>query len=232
MSVALIMLKALMNADLSIDFTFEKLTSSINMYGHYFQSFPRFREEIEFNKKKISLEKLSLLQESWEKYLDIIKNGPLEEETEADLNRRHLKKFLGEFGLKLGESFFSTIESGHIIEVYSKGHQQIFRSANFFDLSSYSPEVLTFVSWEKLFHRSEENFNKLLKYAEFVIEEKIGLIQPKKARHLLVEVETQRKFTHELDRIGCLLDELTGSCLGYATMIKVREVPPTIKLLH
>lgn len=216
----------------SIDETFDKLTRTLNSYGHHFLDFPQFESTMTKAREEKSKDEMSLIQQSYESYWDIIKDGPIEVETPLDQSKRHLRKFLDKFGLAISEKYFSTLRSEHIIEVYAKNHQQIFRSVNFFSLSSYNVEALTFVTWEKLFHRPKELLGTLFKYPEIVMDNQIDLMSTPHTKHVLTEVETQKKFAHELINIGCVFDKSSNQPMGYITMIKVRELLGDVQIVH
>ena len=60
-----------------------------------------------------------------------------------------------ELGLVPPSDLFEYLEENDIFEIYSPEHIQIFRSLNFFPLTSYSLEDVFSYSWDELYSRSE-----------------------------------------------------------------------------
>lgn len=173
----------------------------------------------------------SLIYQSWKNYEKIIEEGPRKQELPIERDFRHLEKFLKENKLIISDKVKEKLKDGHIIEVYANNHQQLHRSVNFFGLSSYSLEVLSFMPWDKLFHRSETDTNKLLGYANNVMESMIECLSPISASHFLTELKTQTKFKYNLEHIGMARSEDNGSVVGYITLITVRKTSH-INMLH
>jgi len=200
-----------------------KMKSKIQAYGY------KFDDSCAFDKKGldqiecIDSEQLDLIQKSMESYTKIISNEIVESESLTDLNIRHLKMFLKMHSLRISDNFFDNLESDHIVEVYAKNHQQIYRSVNFFGLSSYGLEALTFVAWDQLFHRAPGEFEKLFKIIDIVMSNELDCLSPPDFSHKLIEIKTNSEFKYTLIKAGCVFDEETDGVMGYVSIIKVRK---------
>lgn len=184
--------------------------------------------------QKLEEKSFDFIQESFEAYYNIIKDVPREnrgDNLNDNLNERHLKKFLKRFNLKVSPKIMDSIHSEYIIEVYANNHQQLFRSINFFNLSSYSLSTLVFLPWVELYYRREKDARELLSYASYVIENDTEILAPKNATHILTELETQKKFKYSLEYIGNCVDEQSNLTVGYITLIKVSKCTSRLNLV-
>ena len=158
------------------------------------------------------------------------------ERSPIERDKHHLQAFLKKHRLKFADSQFTNLlEEGLLVELYSLGHQQIFRSVEFFNISNYDLETLVFVPWNELFYRDEKIFENILRVIGKVIAEQIPHWEnPPIKEHILKEVYDGKdgSFLYKMKHIGAVLDEETGGTMGYATIIKVQEVDDKkIKLL-
>lgn len=207
------------------------VANTINLYGYDLTGHDVSNAKAQELIQNVPAVQLSLIQDVYLNYNGIIGEGPFEDESEIERKSRHLRAFLQKHRLKISDKFFDYIGDEHIIEVYAKNHQQLFRSVNFFGLSSYSLEALTFIPWDELFHRSKADFNKLFHTTSVAMDQKIEIYTPLDITHILTELESQKKFRYKLHKVACVLDEDFDEVMGYATIIEVKGVP-SLTLLH
>lgn len=221
----------MLNDKLTLDYTIQQTQNILSKYGHHFDLDCPYTLKGKENLKYVDDAQVRLIIDSLLSYNSIVEEAPLPDESECEVNTRHLKKFLSHYKLKVSDSFLTSIKDHHIIEVYAKNHQQIYRSVNFFGLSSYGLEALTFVPWDELFHRPESVAHKLFQFANVIMEQNLEVLTPPGTSHTLTELKTENRFRYELERAGCLYDNETSENMGYITLIKVTKAP-TLKILH
>lgn len=221
-----------MNGIHALNSTFDYLNNSLNLFGFNFPKFDLRDSRCFKYMENLEEDELFQINASLLSYNDLINDGPLPNETDGSQNKRYLQKFLNKFELDLSPKFLNDIIDGHIIEVYSKSHKQIYRSINFFSSSSYDLGALTFTPWDKLFYRPEEETNKLLKAANYTLENNIDYMTPNIPTHFLTELCSEKIFGYKLIKIGCVYDSVSFYPMGYVTIISVKEVLGTFKVIH
>lgn len=212
--------------------TFETLNYSLNQYGINLPDINFLESNSYQYAKQMQQELLFQINTSLESYNDLINDGPVPRESEGNQTQRHLRKFLEKFGLSVSTKVFSDFTDRYLIEVYSKNHQQLYRSINFFNVSSYDLGSLTFVPWDKLFYRSNEDTERLLKAANFVVDNNIDYMTPNIPVHFLTELCTNKKFGYRMHKLATVTDSATGVPMGYLTVISVKEVLEAFEVLH
>jgi hypothetical protein len=183
--------------------------------------------------EQIPAEQMSEIDKALNEYHEIVSlEPPVTEPSVPEINTFQLGEFLHRHGLKFSKKLTDFVDVDHIIEVYSRDHRQVFRSTNFFELSSYSIHELTFTPWDKLFYRSEEAFDHVMKYIGVANDTKMDVMSPTGTRHILSEVDDRKKFTYEMIKIGSVTDNETDMVMGYMTIINVKEIVSGLQLLH
>jgi hypothetical protein len=186
-------------------------------------------------RSKMSDEQLMQIDHALSEYLDIVSMDIVPEVDHGYddlLSKKHLGRFLAKHSLRVSKKLTDNIGPDDIVEVYSQTHQQLFRSVNFFGLSSYSLEELTFIPWDQLFSRREEDFKKLLGYAGTIMESNLDMMHPAASRHILTEIDSGKKFSYELESAGAVYDCSSNQNMGYITVIKVKELMGTMRVLQ
>lgn len=133
----------------------------------------------------------------------------------------HLNDFLNSNQISISQELRDKIEDNHVIEIYCKKHLQLFRSNNFFDYFSYSPDILSFMPWTSLYHRSESEKRNLLSATHIVTDKKIECLRPNIKAHLVTELKTNKKFKYSLDYIGHVKSH-SKIVHGYMTLTYLR----------
>jgi len=111
-----------------------------------------------------------------------------------------LKKALTDHGLRVHDSFYDRIQLGDIIEAYSyPENKQIYSNSEFRRFSSYTDEQMKNNAFTKLFWRSDEVQNELLKVVSDMMANAIEPIQFNVENHELVESLHPRKRTFEME---------------------------------
>jgi len=221
-----------MNQLNALDTTFEKLTNSLNQFGLNLPDSDFSKSESFDHAKNVDPNLLFQINTSLQSYIDLINDGPLAEESEEAQTKRHLKKFLTKFGLTVSDKVFKVLTDKHLVEVNSLSHQQIYRSINFFKLCSYDLGALTFIPWNKLFHRPEEITKKMFEEINYVIQNNIEYMTPNIPVHFLTELCSEKKFGYKFYKIAIVEDAETGAPMGYLTIISVKNVLDQFQLLH
>jgi len=110
-----------------------------------------------------------------------------------------LKQALQRLNLKTDEKFFSRVEMGDTIEIYSyPENRQLYRNEEFSRFCSYSAEQMSDIAFPKLFWRSDEDQNALVKRAAQVALRENGVVSWGLPNHELVESLHPRKRTYEI----------------------------------
>jgi len=222
-----------MKSTQQIDQSIRNLTDSVNSYGMGLEYSSIAASQKVLNEiNKIAKEELEHVRVELENYNDIIKEGPLAKENKRDRNHRHLTDFFKKYGLQVSQKILKDITDDCIIEINTLKHKQIFRSVNFFTVSSYDLGILTFVPWSELFHRPKNIFTKILSQIEILLKNNIDYMIPNIPRHILTEIGTNRKFTYKMQSIACVTDELSGLPMGYLTIISVDKRNSNIQLVQ
>ena len=215
-----------------LDETFSNLTNTLNKFGHSLSCF-NFSESPAFGiAQNIPNDHLFQINASLESYNDLICDGPIPGESENSQTERHLQKFLTKFGLYVNSSLLEDLQDGYLVEVYSRSHQQMYRSINFFKICSYDLGALTFVPWDKLFYRPEENTKEMFKTINSVLDNNLECMKSNIPVHFLTELCSDRKFGYKLIRVGSVFDQETGAPMGYLSVISVKEVLEAFRVLH
>ena len=215
-----------------LDTTFDTLTNSLNQFGLNLPNFD-FEKSNSINyARDFNQDLLFQINTSLQSYNDLISDGPTPGESESNRTQRYLRKFLEKFGLNVSSKVFGDLTDDYLIEVYSKAHQQIYRSINFFNLSSYDLGALTFTPWDKLFYRSKEDSEIMFKTINFLIDNNIEIMTPKIPIHFLTELCSNKKFGYRMHKLATVTDLETGEPMGYLTVISVKEVLGKFELVH
>lgn len=221
-----------MNELNALSSTFGSLTDSLNQFGFEIPNFEFLESDSIKYARDFSHDLLFQINASLQSYNDLINDGPVPGESESTQNQRYLRKFLNKFGLSVSERVFADMTDGYLIEVYSKSHQQIYRSINFFKLSSYDLGALTFIPWDKLFYRSVEDTEIMFKAINFAMDNNIEYMTPSIPVHFLTELCTEKIFGYKMAKIACVADSASGDPMGYLTVISVKEVLEAFKVMH
>jgi hypothetical protein len=100
-----------------------------------------------------------------------------------------------ELGLRPPSDLFNHLEKDDIVEIYSPDHIQVFRSFNFFDLTSYSIEDIFSYSWSELYSRSDFITQEMIEMGSGVISGELsGIVMTNFPLHAVVD-----KFSPDKD---------------------------------
>jgi hypothetical protein len=212
--------------------TFSNLTNSINKFGYNLPKFELENHEHCESIRSTPINQLFQIRASLESYNDIINEGPIPGESEKSQSERHFRKFLDKFSLSINENMLNDLQDDYLIEVYSKSHQQLYRSLNFLKLCSYDLGTLTFVPWDKLFYRPKENTDEMFKTINYVLDNNLENFNSNIPVHFLTELCSNRKFGYKLIRVGIIYDRETSESMGYVSIIYIKEVLDTFRVLH
>jgi hypothetical protein len=108
----------------------------------------------------------------------------------------------------------------------------LYRSLNFLKLCSYDLGTLTFVPWDKLFYRPKENTDEMFKTINYVLDNNLENFNSNIPVHFLTELCSNRKFGYKLIRVGIIYDRETSESMGYVSIIYIKEVLDTFRVLH
>ncbi|MAX65493.1 MAG: hypothetical protein CME66_01005 [Halobacteriovoraceae bacterium] len=212
---------------------FQRTAFLIGLYGHHTKKGSSFDDKTIFDRiQNVDLETLRQICISFESYNEIIASLPSKGESISSVNKRHLKKFLNKWGLRVDQRVFDGLTDEYLVEVYSTKHQQLFRSANFFSMSGYTLSELTFSPWDELFHRSISNDDIMFKTIDMVLDYEIKYLVPKISHHILTEIKTKRKFKYQMVKLACVFDDIVDVPVGYLTIISVKELKGKLRLIN
>jgi hypothetical protein len=93
-----------------------------------------------------------------------------------------------ELGLRPPSNLFEHLEEGDFFEIYTPEHIQIFRSLNFFYLTSYSLEDIFSYAWDELYSRSEVVTKEMFDSVSKVMNgERQGLVKTDFPLHIVID---------------------------------------------
>jgi hypothetical protein len=114
---------------------------------------------------------------------DTLKNGSSLRDERAILDQA-----LRHYDLQVDPEIFDFMGPEVVYEFYSANQTQFFRTANFFEYTSYTIEDLYSRSWMHLYDRDEKITKQIIEYAaEILTGLASGIIKPTLPEHLLTE---------------------------------------------
>ncbi|MEC7276927.1 MAG: hypothetical protein VXV96_11455 [Bdellovibrionota bacterium] len=215
----------------------EALRDINKVYSELDQAILKNTQNEERGLSQISSEELKSLPEEFVKsYIDVLSEYTeiISQQTEhLDIcNKTHLDIWLFKHGLKMAPGFGNQITEDILIEIYNLENQQLFRSVNFFNFSSYSVHELTFIPWDKLYFRRPEFTAEMENEIKRVLVNQIPATKPRVTPHFLDELKTGKRFKYEAKDLGCIYSNTTGEVAGYIALISIRHVPAGVQLLQ
>ena len=135
--------------------------------------------------------------------------------------RAILDQALAHFNLQVDPEVFNFIGPRSVFEFYSENQTQFFRTANFFEYTSYTIEDLYSRSWMNLYARDEEIVGKIIEHATQILSGKVqGVIKPALPEHVIVERASLEKIKITVI-IECLAPLMqNGKTVGILSVIK------------
>ena len=139
--------------------------------------------------------------------------------------RHQLLQFLKEKSWVVSNDYLEKLKSGDIIEIYGyPNHTQVYANKEFLKLSSYTPEQMSSVPFQKLFWRESEVQHELIRRA-------VEVVEGGKARpwglppHDLVESLHPKRRTFEM-HMGWIAPVYNSDsvAVGWASTLKVEYV--------
>lgn len=135
--------------------------------------------------------------------------------------RAILDQALEHFNLQIDPEIFKFIGPRNVFEFYSENQTQFFRTANFFEYTSYTIEDLYSRSWMNLYARDEKIVGKIIEHANHILSGKAqGIIQPDIPEHIIAERASLEKLKLSV-LIECLAPlRRDGKTVGILSVIK------------
>ena len=135
--------------------------------------------------------------------------------------RALLDQALEHFNLQVDPEVFSFISPRNVFEFYSVNQTQFFRTANFFEYTSYTIEDLYSRSWVYLYDRDEKITHKIIEHAAAILTGlTTGIILPNLPEHLLAERSSLEKIKTAV-RFECLAPlRQDGKTVGILSVVK------------
>ena len=117
---------------------------------------------------------------------------------------------LKNLGFNIPGDFLDRIGQNHVVEIYDNRFLQVFCNFEFFNNCSYSIEQMSCFAWPELWHRRQEDMEKLIELSRAVVElgpdevMTIGLQQEIEELHspFKYKVKNECKFAAPVRRIG------------------------------
>lgn len=141
--------------------------------------------------KTMSLEKKELIAQQLQTALKVvIMASDIERPASEHRERCYIEPAIKMYGLELRDSeFWNKLEIDDVIEIYSTENTQLFRTFNFFKISSYSILDLLTLEWFMLWKRPSFIMKGLLESAQGMLEGRIKTAtQVNGGRHILKEI--------------------------------------------
>lgn len=138
----------------------------------------------------LPLAKKELLAKQLQSVLNIVLQTPEIETPSSDHPERcYVEQALKMYNLELRDDYWAKLEKDDVIEMYSSEDIQLFRTFNFFKISSYSLLDLLTNEWYHLWERPSFVMDALIQAAGEMMEGKMQkTAQIKAARHILKEI--------------------------------------------
>lgn len=132
-----------------------------------------------------------------------------------------LDQALAHFNMQVDPEVFKFIGKGTVYEFYCVNQTQFFRTANFFEYTSYTIEDLYSRSWMNLYDRDEQITRKIMGYASQILTgAKTGVIRPDLPEHVLSERASLEKIKISVF-FECLAPILQdGAVVGIVAAVK------------
>lgn len=109
--------------------------------------------------------------------------------------REILDQALAHFNLQVDSEVFDFIGPRKVFEFYSVNQTQFFRTANFFEYTSYTIEDLYSRSWMNLYDRDEQITRKIIGYASQILSGVAkGIVRPDLPEHVISERASLEKI--------------------------------------
>ncbi len=140
--------------------------------------------------KTLPLDKKELLAKQLRSVLNIVISTPETEPSSSDHPERcYVEQALKMYDLELRDDYWGKLEKDDVIEMYNSENIQLFRTFNFFKISSYSLLDLLTNEWYHLWERPSFVMEALIQAAGEMMEGKMQKTsQIKAARHILKEI--------------------------------------------
>lgn len=135
--------------------------------------------------------------------------------------RAILDQALDHFNLQVDPEVFSFISPRTVFEFYSVNQTQFFRTANFFEYTSYTIEDLYSRSWMNLYDRDEQITRKIIGYATQILSGAAkGIVRPDLPEHIILERASLEKIKISVF-IECFAPILqNGEVTGIVSIVK------------
>jgi hypothetical protein len=153
---------------------------------------------------------------------------PASDSYDVEGERKKLRDAAEKLGISIPENFYSKIESGNVIQIYTSPpeYKQLYCNDRFYELCSYSNEQLASIPWTKLFWRSDDVNLQLMKRAEDIVFNQKEAVSWGLDPHELVESLHPRKRTFEIEMLYAapFYDKKTGERRGIISTQKVNFI--------
>lgn len=118
------------------------------------------------------------------------------------------------------QGFIKKIERDDIIEIYEPSSVQYWRSYNFFEKCSYTPEELFFTPWYELFERPDHINALILEFVQQVMNEGLSNVKFPVPKHLLKETRGARNIIELEPRFCSVLYQKDGRLFGMVNTVR------------
>lgn len=166
--------------------------------------------------KELSLEKKKEIYEGYNQGYKWL--SPLAEQASAGLNfsagfeRACAQAYLDPYELEADESFWKTIRSGDVIEIYGLDMKQLYRGMNFYNYSQYSLSDFAVHEWYVLWERPKRVIDQLVEAFNFVVGCKVDSHSLNISKHVLRETLNVSEEEYFKPR-ACLMEFATAGVL-------------------
>jgi hypothetical protein len=196
----------------SLIFDLEKLAETIGQRG--FKCRPHSPKSL-INLRHLPINKKQILAKQIKNMLFIVSYTPDIQVPEGDhLERRYVEQALKMYDLECESDYWTHLEKDDVIEVYSTEDIQLFRTFNFFKISSYSLLDLLTNEWYHLWERPSYVLDVIVNAVGGIVN---GTIQKttsvKAARHIVKEIYNDNSIDFKCSSV---LVEPTVICPLYA----------------
>lgn len=174
--------------EISIIADLQKVAQITRLQGHACRPYsPKAIQAL----RALPLEKKELIAKQLQSTLNVVLMATeVEQPSTEHTERRYIDPAIKMYGLEIRDTeFWNKIEKDDVIEIYSSENIQLFRTFNFFKISSYSLLDLLTLEWYLLWERPSFVMNALMEAAQAMMEGKMQTAtQINAARHVLKEI--------------------------------------------
>lgn len=209
-----------------------QLESSFSEYEHSIKFVAGLNNEFSASSKVFDSNKSNFMHFEnvileFSNYLKIV-NDFYKKEKQPNSPKNVLKYFLKRMDYHLSDIFINQIDESDLVEIYNIKNIQVFRTLNFFEMTSYSLSELLFNDWNNLYLRPQKVLNEIEKILTKLLIESHEILSLKEiGEYCLMEKFSKNKFVANVTNknISLVYSGSSKDPIGYVVNSKVQLLP-------